>query len=53
MDEKEKEGAKTLFYLIETVKVLVENQKILLERITLLEELFYRMDDDTNEKTIN
>jgi hypothetical protein len=52
MDEEEKEGAKTLFYLIETVKVLVENQKILLNRLTLLEEQFYRMDDD-NERTIN
>ena len=53
MDENEKEGAKTLFYLIETVKVLVENQKILLNRLTLLEEQFYRMDNDDNERTIN
>ena len=35
-----------------TVKVLVENQKILLNRLTILEEQFYRMDDD-NERTIN
>ncbi len=36
-DDKEKK-AKTVFYMLETINVLVENQKVLLNRILQLEE---------------
>ena len=49
-DEKEK---KTIFYMLETINVLVENQKILLNRILKLEEhidmIAGQILDDTDE----
>tara|TARA_B110000467_G_scaffold142555_1_gene144034 strand:+ start:1303 stop:1491 length:189 start_codon:yes stop_codon:yes gene_type:complete len=51
-DADRKDGSKTLFYMIETINVLVDNQKILLKRLQQLEEQFYKMDDDNN-RTIN
>tara|TARA_B110000495_G_C22838436_1_gene488991 strand:+ start:598 stop:786 length:189 start_codon:yes stop_codon:yes gene_type:complete len=51
-DADRKDGSKTLFYMIETINVLVDNQKILLKRLQQLEEQFYKMDDD-NDRTIN
>ncbi len=51
-DDKEKK-AKTVFYMLETINVLVENQKILLNRILQLEEnidmIAGQILDDTDE----
>ena len=52
-DEKEVEPNKTVFYMIRTIDVLVENQKILLSRIKKLEDamdmLADHIYDDENE----
>ena len=55
-DEKEVEPNKTMFYMIKTIDVLVENQKILLSRIKrvedTLEEIGEHFYDDTDEDRI-
>ena len=55
-DEKEVEPNKTMFYMIKTIDVLVENQKILLSRIKRLEdtldEIAEQFYDDTDEDRI-
>jgi hypothetical protein len=55
-DEKEVEPNKTMFYMIKTIDVLVENQKILLSRIKrvedTLEEIGEQFYDDTDEDRI-
>jgi hypothetical protein len=57
MSEKEMpEENKTMFYMIKTIDVLVENQKILLSRIKRLEdtldEIAEQFYDDTDEDRI-
>ena len=56
MATKKPEENKTLFYIIETINVLVENEKILLNRIKKLEEnvdmLAEQFYDDTDEDRI-
>ena len=51
---------KTLYYMIETINVMVENEKILLSRIKKLEEAVdmiaervYEDEDDDEERIIN
>ncbi len=55
-DEKEVEPNKTMFYMMKTIDVLVENQKILLSRIKRLEdtldEIAQQFYDDTDEDRI-
>ena len=56
-DEKEVEPNKTMFYMIKTIDVLVENQKILLSRIKRVEDTLeeigeHLMNDDTDEDRI-
>ena len=55
-DEKEVEPNKTMFYMIKTIDVLVENQKILLSRIKrvedTLDEIAEQFYDDTDEDRI-
>ena len=58
--EKPKEEDKTLYYMIETINVMVENEKILLSRIKKLEEAVdmiaervYEDEDDDEERIIN
>ncbi len=52
-DEKKEKSEKTVFYMLETINVLVENQKILLNRILQLEEnidmIAGQILDDTDE----
>ena len=55
--EKPKEEDKTLYYMIETINVMVENEKILLKRIQKLEEAMDMLadhiyDDDEDEDRI-
>ena len=59
-DEKEVEPNKTVFYMIRTIEVLVENQKILLSRIKKLEDAMdmladhiYDDEDEDEERIIN
>ena len=60
-DEKEMpEENKTVFYMIKTIDVLVENQKILLSRIKKLEDAMdmladhiYDDEDEDEERIIN
>ena len=57
MTEKEMpEENKTMFYMIKTIDVLVENQKILLSRIKrvedTLDEIAEQFYDDTDEDRI-
>ena len=60
-DEKEMpEENKTVFYMIKTIDVLVENQKILLNRIKKLEDAIdmladhiYVDEDEDEERIIN
>jgi len=57
MSEKEMpEENKTMFYMIKTIDVLVENQKILLSRIKrvedTLDEIAEQFYDDTDEDRI-
>jgi len=58
--EKPKEEDKTLYYMIETINVMVENEKILLKRIQKLEEAvdmlaeqIYDNDDEDEDRIIN
>ena len=59
-DEKEVEPNQTVFYMIKTIDVLVENQKILLSRIKKLEDAMdmladhiYDDEDEDEERIIN
>ena len=59
-DEKEVEPNQTVFYMIKTIDVLVENQKILLNRIKKLEDAMdmladhiYDDEDEDEERIIN
>ena len=56
MTTKKPEENKTMFYMIKTIDVLVENQKILLSRIKrvedTLEEIGEQFYDDTDEDRI-
>jgi hypothetical protein len=56
MTTKKPEENKTMFYMIKTIDVLVENQKILLSRIKRLEdtldEIAEQFYDDTDEDRI-
>ena len=58
MSEKEMpEENKTMFYMIKTIDVLVENQKILLSRIKRVEDTLeeigeHLMNEDTDEDRI-
>ena len=57
--EKPKEEDKTLYYMIETINVMVENEKILLKRIQKLEEAVDMLaeqiynDDEDEDRIIN
>ena len=57
--EKPKEEDKTLYYMIETINVMVENEKILLKRIQKLEETVDMLaeqiynDDEDEDRIIN
>ena len=58
--EKPKEEDKTLYYMIETINVMVENEKILLKRIQKLEEAvdmlaeqIYDNNDEDEDRIIN
>ena len=59
-DKKEVEPNQTVFYMIKTIDVLVENQKILLSRIKKLEDAMdmladhiYDDEDEDEERIIN
>ena len=60
-DEKEVEPNQTVFYMIKTIDVLVENQKILLSRIKKLEDamdmladhIYNDNEDEDEERIIN
>ena len=56
MTTKKPEEDKTMFYMMKTIDVLVENQKILLSRIKRLEdtldEIAEQFYDDTDEDRI-
>lgn len=59
--KEEEKKDKTLYYMIETINVLVENQKILLNRIKKLEgqhdmitgEIFGEDEDEDEDRIIN
>ena len=57
--EKPKEEDKALYYMIETINVMVENEKILLKRIQKLEEAVDMLaeqiynDDEDEDRIIN
>ena len=59
-DKKEVEPNQTVFYMIKTIDILVENQKILLSRIKKLEDAMdmladhiYDDEDEDEERIIN
>ena len=59
-DKKEVEPNQTVFYMIKTIDILVENQKILLSRIKKLEDAMdmladhiYDDEDEDEDRIIN